>query len=105
MNNKTANKIGDVRVLGGKILIKKQAIEQQGTIVIPDNLQDKSGLAEVMAVGPGRETPDGVLIPPSVKKGDTVVLSTLVRKGEVELDGVTMFIVNEEDMYLKIKDG
>lgn len=43
-----------------------------GGIIIPDAAKEKAQIGKVLAVGPGRITNDGKVIPCSVKVGDKV---------------------------------
>lgn len=47
---------------------------QEGSIIIPENAQETTREAEVLAVGPGRITETGQLIEPRVKVGDRVLI-------------------------------
>ena len=61
--------------LHDRVLIRR--IEEQdglkGGIVIPDTAKEKSQEGEVVAVGPGRTTENGQVVPLDVKKGDQIL--------------------------------
>jgi chaperonin GroES len=61
--------------LHDRILIRRveEASTTLGGIIIPDSAKDKPQEGEVIAVGKGRLTDDGKLIPLSVKEGDRVL--------------------------------
>jgi chaperonin GroES len=65
----------NVRPLHDRILIKR--IEEQetmrGGIIIPDTAKEKPQEGEVIAVGNGRKTEDGKVIPLDVKAGDRIL--------------------------------
>jgi len=68
-----------------------------GGIVIPDQAQQKSQEAEVVAVGPGHMLPDGTVVPLSVVPGMKVVLPKYGGT-ELEIKGVKYQIVHEKDI-------
>ena len=55
--------------LGDKIIILPQEEEEQmyGNIVVPDTGKEKPEVGTVLAVGPGRISTDGTLIPNKLK--------------------------------------
>lgn len=71
-------------------------------ILLPDQAKEKTQVAEVLAVGPGRLTEDGKLVPMSVKVGDKVVHSEYgpnrFKQGAEEL-----LIMKEEDVLAVVK--
>ena len=88
--------------LGDRVVIKpspKEEITKSG-IVIPDTAKEKPQDGLVVAVGPGRTTDDGQLIPLAVKVGDLVVYSKYAGT-ELKLDGVEYIIVRENDILAK----
>lgn len=67
-----------LRPLQDRLLIERvEAAEEKtvGGIIIPDAAKEKAQTGKVLAVGPGRMTPEGKLLPMTVKKGDTVFFS------------------------------
>lgn len=90
--------------LGSKVVLR--AIEQekvtQSGIVIPDTA-DKSRPMQgtVVAVGPGKLTEDGTLLPMSVKEGDSVLFKKY-GPDEVEVDGTKYLVADESDILAKV---
>ena len=86
-----------------RVLLKR--IEEQevrrGGIIIPDTAKEKPQEAEVIAVGKGRMTDDGKVIPLEVKKGDKVLIGKY-SGSEVTLDGVEHVILKEEEILAKL---
>jgi len=86
-----------------RVLLKR--IEEQevrrGGIIIPDTAKEKPQKAEVIAVGKGRMTDDGKVIPLEVKKGDKVLIGKY-SGSEVTLDGVEHVILKEEEILAKL---
>ncbi len=92
-----------VTPLSDRVLLKR--LEEQevkkGGIIIPDTAKEKPQEAEVIAVGKGRMTEDGKLIPTEVKKGDRVLIGKYSGT-EVTIDGVEHVILREEEILAKI---
>jgi len=55
-------------------------------IVLPDTAKEKPQQGKIIAVGPGKHSDDGKLIPMSVKEGDTVLFAKYAGT-EVKLEG------------------
>jgi chaperonin GroES len=60
--------------LNDRVLVKRVETEAMtpGGLFIPDAAKEKAQKGTVLAVGPGRTTPEGKTIPLAVKAGDTV---------------------------------
>jgi chaperonin GroES len=88
-----------IRPLADRILVKRVDEEQQskGGIIIPDTAKEKPQEAKVVAVGRGKVNDDGTVVPPSVKKGDRVLLSKY-SGSEVTVDGEEHLIIREDDV-------
>lgn len=89
--------------LHDRVLLKR--LEEQevkkGGIIIPDTAKEKPQEAEVIAVGKGRVSDDGKVVPLEVKKGDKVLIGKFSGT-EVEIDGVEHVIVREEEILAKV---
>ncbi len=89
--------------LHDRVLLKR--LEEQkvkkGGIIIPDTAKEKPQEAEVIAVGKGRMTEDGKVIPLELKKGDKVLIGKFSGT-EVTVDDVEHIIVREEEILAKI---
>ncbi len=89
--------------LHDRVLLKR--LEEQevkkGGIIIPDTAKEKPLEAEVIAVGAGRVTEDGKVIPLEVKKGDKVLIGKFSGT-EVNIGDVEHVIVREEEILAKI---
>jgi len=68
-----------------------------GGIVIPDNAKEKPTTGEVLAVGPGRVTDDGVTVPVTVKVGDRVLFGQYAGQ-KIKVNGEEIAILREEDV-------
>ncbi len=95
-----------IRPLGDRVLVKPEEIEDEKSpsgIIIPDTAQkEKPERGEVVAVGPGKKTDKGELIPISVKVGDTVVFSKY-GYDEVTINDEEYYMVQESNILAVVK--
>ena len=75
----------------------KNSLTSSAGIVFPESVKDAPGRAEVVAVGPGRVTANGELIPVSVKAGDHVLHGPYSGK-TVKVDGEELLAMRDEDL-------
>ena len=75
-----------------------------GNIIVPDMGKEKNEYGEVIAVGFGRYTLNGDLIPMSLKVGDLVVLPT---QGFTKLpfDGEEYYVGPENQVLARVSDS
>lgn len=98
----STNKSG-ITPLGDRVLVRPLSpdeIENKVTsfgIIIPDTAKEKPEQGTVVAVGPGRRTDKGEVIPVAVKAGDRVMFAKYGFE-EVKIDGVEYYIVSEKDI-------
>jgi len=88
-----------IRPLGDRVLIERVEAEERskGGIIIPDTAKEKPVEGRVVAVGEGRHTEDGKLIPMNVKEGDRVIYSKYAGT-EVKIEGSEYLIMREDDI-------
>ncbi len=65
--------------------------------MLPDTAKEKPQEGKVIAVGTGKKTDDGKIVPLSVKVGD-IVLYGKYSGTEITVDGEEYLIVREEDI-------
>jgi chaperonin GroES len=89
--------------LHDRVLLKRLEEKEvvKGGIIIPDTAKEKPQEATVIAVGKGRVTEDGKVIPLDVKKGDKVLIGKFSGT-EVMFEDVEHIIVREEEILAKI---
>jgi chaperonin GroES len=96
-----------VMPLADRVLLKPQKEEAEkraSGIYIPESAQkDTPEYAEVLAVGEGKRTESGQLIPLRVKVGDIVMFSKYMGTDTVKIDGEEFFIVSEAQILAIIK--
>jgi chaperonin GroES len=87
------------RPLGDRVLVKRIKEEERtkGGIVIPDTAKEKPQEGKVVAVGKGKYSEDGKLIPIEIKAGDKILFGKY-SGSEVKLDGEEHVIMREEDI-------
>lgn len=93
--------------LGDRVLIKPQSPEDgtktKSGIIIPDTIdREKPEQGTVIAVGEGRTTDDGKVIPIKIKVGDTAVF-TKYGPDEINIDGNDYYILKEDSILAIIK--
>ena len=88
-----------VRPLHDRILVKRVEEEQKtaGGIIIPDTAKEKPQEGRVIAVGNGKVTDEGKVIPLEVSVGDRILFGKY-SGSEINLDGEEHLIIREEDV-------
>ncbi|HUN58903.1 MAG TPA: co-chaperone GroES [Candidatus Binataceae bacterium] len=88
-----------IRPLGDRILVKRIQEEEKtkGGIIIPDTAKEKPQEGMVVAVGKGKTTEDGKLLPPDVKAGDRILFGKYAGS-EVKIEGEEHLILREDDI-------
>jgi chaperonin GroES len=88
-----------IRPLGDRILVKRIQEEEKtkGGIIIPDTAKEKPQEGMVVAVGKGKTTEDGKVIPPDVKKGDRILFGKYSGT-EVKIEGEEHLILREDEI-------
>jgi len=89
----------NVRPLRDPILVKRLEEEEQriGGIIIPDTAKEKPQQGRAVAVGTGRITDEGKLVPLDVKVGDRILFGKYAGS-EIKLDGEEYLIVREDEV-------
>ena len=87
------------RPLGDRVLVKRIKEEERtkGGIVIPDTAKEKPQEGMVVAVGKGKYSEEGKLIPIEVKAGDKILFGKY-SGSDVKLEGEEHMIMREEDI-------
>ena len=98
-----ANKKGEMqmkmRPLQDRVIVKRLEEEEKtkGGIIIPDSAKEKPQEGKVIAVGKGKTTDEGKVIPLDVKAGDRILFGKYSGT-EVKIDGEEHLIMREEDI-------
>ena len=93
-----------LRPLHDRVIIKRLDNERTTAsgIVIPDSAAEKPDQGEVLAVGPGKKTEDGKLIPMDLKVGDKVLFGKYAGQS-VKVDGDEGLVIREEEVFAVIQ--
>jgi chaperonin GroES len=88
-----------VKPLHDRILIKRVEEKEtvKGGIIIPDTAKEKPQEGEVIAVGGGKKTEEGKVIPLDVKAGDRILFGKYSGT-EIKIDEVEYLIIREEEV-------
>ena len=88
-----------VRPLHDRLLVKR--VEEgetiRGGIIIPDSAKEKPQEGKVVAVGKGKMTDEGKVLPMDVKEGDHILFGKY-SGSEIKLDGEDLLILREEEV-------
>ncbi|MFN8627158.1 MAG: co-chaperone GroES [Candidatus Binatia bacterium] len=88
-----------IRPLQDRVIVKRIAEEEKtkGGIIIPDTAKEKPQEGKVIAVGKGKVSEDGKLVPMEVKVGDRILFGKY-SGSEIKLNGEEHLIMREEDI-------
>ena len=94
----------NIQPLADRIVVKVLEAKEvtKGGIVLPDTAKEKPQEAEVIAVGKGKVSDDGLVIPPEVKVGDKILFGKYSGT-EINIDGNEYLILKEEDILAIMK--
>ncbi|MEM9614644.1 MAG: co-chaperone GroES [Actinomycetota bacterium] len=94
----------NLQPLEDRIVVKPNDAEATTAsgLVIPDTAKEKPQQGEVLAVGGGRRSDSGDLIPMDVSTGDTVVYSKYGGT-EITIEGDDLLILSARDVLAVIK--
>ena len=90
--------------LGDRVVIRTldEGEQTYGNIIIPDTEQEKPTMGVVLAVGPGRVTTNGVLVPNKLEVGVTVMVPKFGAQ-VVVIENETYIVAGESDVLGIIK--
>lgn len=102
----------NVRLLNDRLIVElEKKPEMIGVIHVPDGAYtDTNGMAKVLAVGPGRELPNGTRVPVDVKVGQRVCIIRLHERTSTqeqlqETLGEGQLILREDDILYVEEEG
>ena len=93
-----------VRPLHDRVIVRRTEEEttSAGGIVIPDSATEKPSQGEIIAVGKGKITDGGKVVPLDVKTGDKVLFGKY-SGNEVKVDGEELLVMREDDIMAVIE--
>ncbi len=88
-----------IRPLHDRIIVERLEEETKtaGGIIIPDSAKEKPQQGKIIAVGKGKKTEDGKVLPLDVKVGDKVLFGKYAGT-EVKIEGKEFLMMREEDV-------
>jgi len=88
-----------IRPLQDRVIVRRLEEEEKtkGGIIIPDTAKEKPQEGKVIAVGKGKITEEGKVIPLDVKVGDKILFGKYSGT-EIKVEGEEHLIMREEDI-------
>ena len=88
-----------LRPLQDRIIVKRVEEETMtaGGIFIPETAKEKPQKGEIVAVGHGKKTDDGKVVPIDVKVGEKVLFGKYAGT-EIKIEGEEYLIMREDDI-------
>ena len=89
-----------IKPLGDRVLVKPMEAEERtkGGIILPDTAKEKPVMGEIIAVGPGKRSDDGKLVPMELSVGDKILYGKYSGT-EIAFDGEEYLIMRESDIF------
>ncbi|WP_178863652.1 co-chaperone GroES [Thiomicrorhabdus cannonii] len=90
----------NIKPLHDRVVIRRVEEQQMsaGGIVLPGSAQEKQNMGEVLAVGPGKASTAGTIIPMTVKAGDKVMFGQYSGQEVKDDKGETLLVMREDDI-------
>ena len=94
----------NLRPLQDRIIVKRVEEETKtaGGLFIPETAKEKPQRGEIVAVGNGKKTEDGKVLPLDVKVGDIVLFGKYAGT-EIKVDGNDYLMMREDDILAVIE--
>jgi chaperonin GroES len=94
----------NLRPLQDRIIVKRVEEETKtaGGLFIPETAKEKPQRGEIVAVGKGKKTEDGKVLPLDVKVGDTVLFGKYAGT-EIKVDGEDLLMMREDDILAVVE--
>ncbi len=88
-----------LRPLHDRVIVKRLDNERTTAsgIVIPESAAEKPDQGEVIAVGPGKKTDDGKVVPVDLKAGDKVLFGKYAGQA-VKINGEELLVIREDEI-------
>ena len=94
----------NLRPLQDRIIVKRVEEETKtaGGLFIPETAKEKPQRGQIVAVGNGKKTEDGKVLPLDVKVGDTVLFGKYSGT-EIKVDGDDFLMMREDDILAVVE--
>ena len=88
-----------LRPLGDRVIVKRLDNERQTAsgIVIPESAAENPDQGTVVAVGPGKRSDEGTVLPLDLNVGDKVLFGKYAGQS-VKVDGDEVLVIREEEI-------
>jgi chaperonin GroES len=85
--------------LGDRVLVRRLEEKEtnKGGIILPDTAKKKPEVTEVIAIGPGKTSQEGKVLPIPVKVGDTVLIDKYAGQ-EITLNDEEFVVIRSDDI-------
>ena len=89
----------NMRPLQDRIIVERLEEETTtaGGIIIPDTAKEKPQMGKVVAIGKGKVTEDGKVLPLDLKAGDKILFGKYAGT-DIKLEGHEYLIMREDDV-------
>ena len=96
----------DIRPLHDRIIVERLEEETKtaGGLIIPDTAKEKPQQGQVIAVGKGKKTEDGKVLPLDVKVGDRILFGKYAGT-EIKIEGKEFLMMREDDVLGVVEGG
>ena len=96
----------NIRPLHDRIIVERLEEETRtaGGLIIPDTAKEKPQQGTVIAVGKGKKTEDGKILPLDVKVGDKILFGKYAGT-EIKIEGKELLMMREDDVLGVIESG
>ena len=94
-----------IKPLGDRYLVEpvKEEQKSKGGIILPDSVsKEKPEEGKIVAVGTGKMSDEGKIVPLTLKKGDRV-LFTKYAPHDIKVEGKDYLVIKEEDILAVIE--
>ena len=102
-----ASVIGKIAPMDDRLLVQplkddEEQVTQSGIVLVKTGRVEPPSRGLVLAVGPGRTTDQGVLIPMKLKTGAEILFGKFSGT-ELEVEGVKVLLVREADVFAVLR--
>jgi chaperonin GroES len=96
----------NIRPLHDRVVVKRIEEDETkiGGLFIPDSAKEKPQKGEVVAVGKGKRSEDGKLIPLDLQAGDHILFGKY-SGSDIKIDGVEYLIMREDEVLGVLEGG
>lgn len=89
----------DIEPIGNFLVLKRRVVSDrtEGGLILPEQAQGTSNVAEVLAVGPGLFSADGTRQPMQTSVGDTVIIDKFSGQ-PITVEGEEVLVARETEV-------